>query len=165
MRNLIFLAVATLALSPLPTLAQSAATTNSYELSVTAGPFLPYAIPRTREILKGWDLRATVPTGKGSLEVDGFFANAEGVDYKTIGLDYRIDLPNDVFPAYFSFGLNADFFTPTDGLARYAGGWHFGGGLFQPLTDAISLREDLRYRYGPGQSVLLLIGFSFRATP
>jgi hypothetical protein len=136
----------------------------AYELSFEGATFLPYGIPRVREILNGIDLRGTLPTSKGKFELDAFLANAEGVSYRSMAIDYRYDIGIDEFPAFALFGINADFYTPPSpyDTQKYSGGWHFGGGFLQPLTGGWSLREDFRYRFGPGTTLIVGVGFNFQ---
>lgn len=130
------------------------------QLELSGGPFLPSRIPNVTEVLKGIDLRASFMTAKGWFEIDGYLAQGEGTVYRAASLDYRVDLANDVFPAFVLLGLNADFFQTSDSIEHFAAGWNFGGGCFQPLTHSLSLREDFRYRAGPGRSLMVLLGLS-----
>lgn len=143
---------------------QDAGSAKPYELSFQGGVFLPSHVYRTREILKGLDFRTSFPTGKGKFEIDAFFANAEGVTYRALSVDYRVDVGLDEFPAFVLVGLNGDFWTPPAPYDSqlYAGGWHFGGGFFQPLFGGWSAREDFRYRLGPGTCLLIGLGFSYQ---
>lgn len=151
-----------LILSPMTALAQANAQVKPFEFALAAGPLLPSKVPYVREILLGFDVKATLPTSKGLFEIDGYFANGDGTSYKSVSLDYRADLGADIFPAFFLIGFHGDFYTPSGKDDRIAGGWHFGGGLFQPLFSGVSLREDFRYRFGPGQELLVTVGLSYQ---
>jgi hypothetical protein len=134
------------------------------ELSIEGGTFLPSRIYKTREILNGVDFRATLPTGKGKFEIDAFFANSEGINYRIVSVDYRVDLGFDEFPAFMLVGVHGDFWTPAEpyNVQQYSGGWHFGGGFLQPLFGGWSAREDFRYRLGPGTSLVVGLGFNYQ---
>jgi hypothetical protein len=146
-----------------PSLAQTAGEA-PYEVSLEGAAFLPSRIYKVREILKGADVRVSLPTGKGKFEIDAFFANAEGINYRSVSLDYRADVGPDDFPAFVLVGLHGDLWTPYAPYdsERYAGGWHFGGGFMQPIVGGWSVREDFRYRLGPGQSLLIGLGLNYR---
>lgn len=111
----------------------------------------------------GMDERVSVPTGKGKFELDGFFANSAGTNYMTFSLAYRYDISLSEIPAFVLIGFNGDFFTPPAPHDSYnfSGGWHFGGGFLQAITGGWSAREDIRYRNGPGTSVLVELGLNY----
>ena len=134
------------------------------EISVEGATFLPSRIYQTLEILNGLDFRASLPTGKGKFEIDGFFANADGINYRILSVDYRVDLGFDEFPAFMLVGVHGDVWTPAApyDTQRTAGGWHFGGGFKQPLFGGWSAREDFKYRLGPGTSLLVGLGFNYQ---
>ncbi len=131
-----------------------------FRFAVAGGPLLPSKIPLVTEILMGLDLRGTLPTSKGTFEVDGYFAQGDGTVYRSGSFEYHVDFPDDVFPAFFAVGLHTDFYDTSDDVHHFAGGWQIGGGLLQPLTGALALREDFRYRSGPGRSLTVLVGLS-----
>ncbi len=135
-----------------------------FEVSVQGGPFIAKGIYRVREVMNGVDLRVSIPTGKGKFEIDGFFANSDGVNYRIASLDYRIDVGPPDFPAFILGGVHGDFWTPPAPYdsQRYSGGWHFGGGFMQPLFGGWSAREDFRYRLGPGTSLLVGLGLNYQ---
>jgi len=135
-----------------------------FEMAAEGGVLLPSHIYRAKEVLKGVDVRVGLPTPKGLFELDGFFANTEGISYRIVSLDYRYDLSLADLPAFVLFGVHGDFWVPAapyDSL-QYAAGWHFGGGFKQELFGGWSAREDFRYRLGPGQSMLIGLGLSYQ---
>jgi hypothetical protein len=141
-----------------------AANTRAYEVSFEGAAFLPSRIPWVHEILIGIDPRLTIPTSKGQFEVDAFLANGSGTSYSSFSLDYRYDLGNDDFPAFITAGFNGDIWTPPapNEAQVYGGGWHFGGGFIQPVTPGLSVREDIRYRLGPGTTLIVGLGLNYR---
>jgi hypothetical protein len=150
----------------LATTVSSAQTANEqpFEMSVQGATFLPSRISRVREILNGVDFRGSLPTGKGKFEIDAFFANSEGINYRIVSLDYRADVGFEGFPAFVLAGVHGDFWTPAapHDSPLYSGGWHFGGGFMQPFAGGWSAREDFRYRLGPGTSLIIGLGLSYQ---
>ena len=135
-----------------------------FEITGEGAVFLPSHIYKAKEVLKGADIRVGLPTSKGMFELDGFFANAEGINYKIVSIDYRYDVGNADFPAFIVAGVHGDFWVPAapyDSL-QYSAGWHFGGGFTQALFGGWSAREDFRYRLGPGTSMLIGLGLSYQ---
>lgn len=139
------------------------------EYGINFGPFLPTRIPGVREVLNGWGGHAGLLTSKGFFEVDYFSGHGDDTDYHTMNFDYRLDVINkEVLPeltVHFVLGFNADYYRPA-GLSEYrqSGGWHYGGGVRLPLggpKSAFQLRGDFKHRFGPGNSLLVLVGFSY----
>lgn len=135
-----------------------------WQVSVLGSSFLATGIYRTHEILLGLDARVTIPTSKGEFEIDGNFANGEGESYRIASLDYRFDLGVDWMPAFVLAGVHGDWWTPAEpyDALRFSGGWHVGGGFLQPLVGGWAIREDIRYRFGPGTSLLIGVGLSYQ---
>lgn len=139
------------------------------EFGVSFGPLLPSRISGVREVLNGVGAHGGILTSKGFFEVDYFTAHGDGIDYHTVGVDYRLDVVNkDVMPetrVHFILGFNGDYFKPsTTSEFRQSGGWHYGGGVRIPLGGTESpfqLRADFKHRFGPGNSLIVLIGFAF----
>jgi hypothetical protein len=139
------------------------------EYGVGFGPFLPFRIAGVREVLNGWGGHAGVQTSKGFFEVDYFSAHGDGIDYHTVGFDYRLDVANkEILPemlVHFVLGFNADYFKPATTMDyRQSGGWHYGGGVRIPLggtTSPFLLRADFKQRFGPGNSLIVQVGFIF----
>ena len=144
--------------------AQSSTNEKPFEVSVLGATFLPKGIYRASEVMNGVDFKVSLPTGKGKFEIDGFFANSDGVNYRIASFDYRADVGPDEFPAFILAGFHADFWTPAAPYdePRYSGGWHFGGGFLQPLFGGWSAREDFRYRLGPGTSLTVGLGLNYQ---
>ena len=135
---------------------------SSSEYSLTGGALLPHRIERVDETLPIWDLRASARTRKGMFEFDASFANAEGVNYKTASVDYRYDLENSVLPVFLLLGVQGDDYQGVGASSeKFTGGWNFGGGFFLPIAGPLALRADFRYRFGPGTSLLALVGLAY----
>ncbi|HVK62686.1 MAG TPA: MFS transporter [Bdellovibrionales bacterium] len=129
-----------------------------YAFGIHGGPLLPRRMGKVREVMQGWGLRGTLPTSRGTFEVDSFFSRDEGTSYNSFALDYKFSVFADEIPAHFILGVHGDWYTPPELGSRFAGGWHFGGGFSQPISESVSLRGDFKYRIGPGQSLYVGIG-------
>lgn len=140
------------------------ATDKQFEFSLEGASFLPSRIPWVQEILIGIDPRITIPTSKGKFEIDAFLANGSGTSYSSFSLDYRYDLGVADLPAFILAGVNVDFWSapaPNDSPA-YGRGFHFGGGFMQALTSGFSVREDIKYRLGPGTTLIVGLGLNYQ---
>ncbi len=139
------------------------------EFGVGFGPILPSRIAGVREVLNGWGSRVGMITSKGFFELEYFNAHGDAIDYHTVSLDYRLDVVNkDVMPelkVHFVLGFHGDYFRPSFSTEfRQGGGWHYGGGVRIPLGGIDShfqLRGDFKHRFGPGNSLIVLVGFIF----
>lgn len=142
------------------------------EFGAGFGPFLPFRISGVREVLNGWSARVGTRTSKGVFEIDYFNGHGDGNDYHTIDFDFRLDLVSrDIMPempVFLLLGLNADMWR-SEAIGpdyRQSGGWHYGGGVRIPIggTDSpLTMRADFKHRFGPGNSLILLVGFAYSA--
>jgi hypothetical protein len=143
-------------------LAPHLANANS-ELHFGGGALLPSGIPGVTEVMPTVGLRASRQTSKGTFELDGMFSNASGASYRSVSVDYRLDLPNDALPVLLLIGLHGDYYQGAEsGPAKFSRGGHFGAGVFMPMTSMLLLRSDFRYRLGPGTSLLVTVGLTIR---
>lgn len=135
---------------------------NFWDLSAHAGSLLP-SVRFVREIVPGWGLRAATSTSRGTFELETFHGRGNGIVYHSVSLDYRLDLLGDILPVHFVIGGHMDFYqAPRVPDLTPAGGWHFGGGLLQPIIGPLAMRFDFKYRFSPGQSVYVGVGFLYR---
>lgn len=147
----------------------TSANASAFEGSLGFGPFLPSRIGGVREVMNGWGARFGMPTAKGFFEIEYYNAHGEGVNYHTVAFDYRLDVVGEdamaTLPVFLRLGLHADSFQPVGQLDyRTSGGWHYGGGFRVPLGDpggGFALRAEFIQRFSPGNSLIVLVGFSF----
>ncbi len=137
------------------------------EFGVAFGPFLPSRINGVTEVMNGSSVRAGLLTGKGFFEGELYSAHGDGSDYNSLGFNYRFDFGKDLIPEIQIFallGLHLDYYKPaTSDESRQGGGWHYGGGVRIPLgsvTSPLQLRFDFKHRFGPGNSLIALLGLS-----
>lgn len=141
---------------------------HAVEIGVGFGPFLPNRIGGVREVMNGWASRLSFDSSLGCFEIEYFNAHGDGANYHTATFDYRLDVKGEGglsdLPVFLILGLHADSYSPTD-IPTYKtmGGWHYGGGFRVPLSDKspFSLRADFKQRFSPGNSLIVLIGFTY----
>lgn len=136
----------------------------SYEIGIGLGPMLPSRIPGVREVMNGWALRGSMYTSKGVFELEWYNAVGNGALYNSNSLDYRLDIDSaeisKLIPVHFLLGLHVDYYKQTDAGYKIAGGWHYGGGMKFPLTQRVFVRSEFKQRFSPGNSLIILVGFS-----
>lgn len=136
---------------------------NFSDFGVHFGPLLPSRILGVREVINGWGLRMGTNTGKGFFEIDYFNARGGGVFYQTGSIDYRLDVTSSLINAHFILGGHADYYKPVDPRSNtVAFGWHYGGGIVQEVAGPILMRGDFKFRFSPGTSLYVGIGFVYR---
>jgi hypothetical protein len=133
----------------------------SYDLNISFGTLFP-SKNGLREGVPGWILRASVPTLTGVFEAGLFSGIGNGIVYRSASLDYRMDLILDPVAAHFLIGFHGDQFSAETASSRFAGGWHYGGGITQFLAGPLLFRFDFRHRYSPGQAVEITLGLVYR---
>lgn len=134
---------------------------NARDFFLSAGTLLP-SKSGLLESVPGWSLRISQPTGKGVFEVGFFSGLGNGIVYRSGMLDYRMDLSIETVSAHFLIGLHGDQFSSEAASNRFAGGWHYGGGITLELAGPILLRFDFRHRFSPGQEVEVMLGMVWR---
>jgi hypothetical protein len=80
----------------------------------------------------------------------------QNVIYRSIPLNYRIDVPMEGIRPFALVGGRVDLYQTNDpdGNREMMGnGWQIGGGLMLDLVDAVALRGDFELRFGPGRSL------------
>ena len=134
----------------------------SYDFGVQAGSLLPSRIAGISEIVPGWAMRASAPSSKGVFEASLYLGRGQGIQYNTTSIDYRLDIASELIRAHAILGLHADFFSSEARPSTFSGGWHYGGGITEPIAGRLLFRADFQHRFSPGQSVLILLGFVYR---
>ena len=138
------------------------------EVGVAFGPFLPSQLPGVSEVINGAAARAGMSTGPGIFEFEVYTAHGEAVDYISLSFDYLFEIGKDLvpeIPVFVLAGLNRDSYKPsTSDDFRQGGGFHYGAGAKIPLGSAkspLQMRFDFKHRFGPGNSLIALLGLSF----
>ncbi len=133
----------------------------SYDINISFGTLLP-SRNGLGEGIPGWVFRASVPTLTGVFEGGLFSGIGNGIVYRSATVDYRMDLLIDPVTAHFLIGFHGDQFTAETASSRFAGGWHYGGGVTQYLAGPLFFRFDFRHRFSPGQGVEITLGLVYR---
>lgn len=136
---------------------------NAYDIGVDFGTLLPSRIGLL-EMVPGWGFRVGLPTGKGVFEPNVFTGIGNGIIYRSFSIDYRLDLNIEGIGAHFLLGMHADQFDQASPPVsnKFAGGWHYGGGISQQIAGPAFARFDFRHRFSPGQVVEITVGFTYR---
>lgn len=134
---------------------------HSYDIVMNFGTLLPSRNGLT-ESVPGWGMRAAAPTSKGIFEAGFYSGIGNGTIYRSATIDYRMDLIADLVVAHFLLGFHGDQFSSETASSRYAGGWHYGGGVTQYLAGPFLFRFDFRHRFSPGQCVEITVGLTYR---
>ncbi len=153
---------ALIALYSAQSLAQDTSNKNANSrVGIIAGPFLPSAIAGVKEILQVAGLRLGSDTKLGDFEAEGWLANGGGVSYQSFLVNYRMDIPGDVIPVHALVGIHADAYRKANATNVSSGGWQVGGGAEAKIAGPASVRSDFEYRFGPGDSLLVLVSIMF----
>ncbi len=135
----------------------------AYEAGLDFGTLIP-SRNGLMEMVPGWGLRAGIPTGKGYFEVHAFSGIGNGIVYRSAVVDFRLDVAIETINSHFLLGFHGDQYdqaTPP-ASSRFAGGWHYGGGISQPIAGPVLARFDFRHRFSPGQVVEITLGLTYR---
>jgi hypothetical protein len=133
----------------------------SEQIGVHGGPLMIEGFVGLTEFINAYGFRASVPTNKGTFEVDTIFGRGSGETYNSFSGDFNLPVKNPYILTHALLGVHADEFTPSyphNAAAKFSGGWHFGGGFSIPFSQTVQMRTDLKYRFGPAVSVYLGIG-------
>lgn len=136
---------------------------NSYDLGIDFGTIIP-SRNGLDELVPGWGFRGSYPTSKGTFEANMFNGIGNGIVYRTIGADFRMDIVVENIYAHVLLGGHMDQYdqaSPPESK-RFAGGWHYGGGVSQHIGGPLLMRFDFRHRFSPGQVVEITLGFTYR---
>lgn len=141
----------------------SQARTTTSEVGFGLGTLLP-SRNRLRELVPGWSLRGGTPFDFGYIEAHIFSGVGNGIIYHSASIDHRSHLDLDPIQAHFILGFHVDRFSQSDPeiSPRFAGGWHYGGGLTQEIAGPFHLRFDFRHRFSPGQVVEVTVGLTYQ---
>lgn len=131
------------------------------EIGIGFGSLLP-ARNGLVETVPAWAIRGGLPTSMGFFETQYLNGIGNGIIYRSANIDYRMDLNIDPIFAHFLIGFHIDQFEQAvpEIPKKFAGGWHYGGGVSQLIAGPVWARFDFRHRFGPGQVVEVLLGLT-----
>lgn len=124
------------------------------------GNLLPNQIEGISEILPMWGFRYSWPKKKSLIELGAMNAQSLGVNFNTVELSIRGDIPMEGIFGIVYAGIDVHYYkAPSYTEYRTAGGGHVGGGVVAALGDYLNFRTDMKFNVNPG--VALYIGFGF----
>lgn len=134
------------------------------DFSLYVGSLLPNQIDGVTEILPVWGARYGLGTQLGTVEFGGSNTHAQGVDFTTLTVSLRGDIPvADQTLGLIYGGLDLNYYQPVNETSRQTvTGVHIGTGLMVKVVDTLWLRADLKFMGGPGTSLYLAAGLVFR---
>lgn len=136
------------------------------DVQLLIGSMLPNQIDGVAEILPVFGGRYGYSLGGATLELGGFNSHAEGVDFTTVELSARGDVP--VAPGIVGgiyAGADWNYYSGKDQTNRVSeNGLHFGAAAMMLVSNTLWLRTDLKFMGGPGTSLYLLFGLMFKSS-
>lgn len=134
-----------------------------WEIGAYTGNLILSRIPQVTENIPPVVFRISNRSSLGILEGSFLNARGNGMKWRSGLLDYRFDFDDLNLPFHALFGFHFDAYEINDGGAvSYGGGWNYGGGAhFDIVPKTVIFRADFINRFGPGRSLLVLIGLSF----
>lgn len=134
------------------------------EIQLFVGDMLPNQIDGVTDILPIFGARYGLGTSFGTVEGGFMNSHASGVDFTTLELSLRGDVPaGDGLVGSIYAGGDFNYYTEKNSTNRQSvDGLHIGvAGQFM-VSNTLWLRSDLKFMGGPGTSLYLLFGLVFR---
>ncbi len=136
------------------------------DFSFFVGHMLPNQIEGVTEILPVFGGRYAFAGSFGALEVGGQNSHAQGVDFTTLTVDVRGEIPvAQGISGLIYAGPVLNYYSQkntSNRLTEY--GLEVGVGAMMLVSDTLWLRGDLKFMGGPGTSLYLLFGLAFRTS-
>jgi hypothetical protein len=134
------------------------------DFSIFLGYMLPNQIEGVTEILPVAGGRYSLNYGFGGFEFEGANSKGSGVDFTTLSVRYRADIPVAEGVSALGYGgMDLHWFLPNGATSRQTEtGLHGGVAGLLFVTDALWLRADLKLTANPGTALHLLFGVMFR---
>ena len=134
------------------------------DLSLFVGNMLPNQIEGVSEILPVFGGRYAFTSSIGALEVGGANTHALGVDWTTLEVSLRGEIPvGDGLSGLIYFGPSFHYYTAAWETERKSEtGIHAGAAGMMLVADTLWLRADLKFMGNPGTAMYLLFGLVFR---
>jgi hypothetical protein len=134
------------------------------EYGLHLGNLLPNQIPGCTEIIGLGGVRAGFRLAPRQYVEGGvIMGNGEGVEWKNIHADLRMDIPIENLTAIAYGGADMIYYKPsTQDSNKLLFGGHVGGGLLAHLTEASWFRFDMKFGFSPGTSLYIGFGIMLR---
>lgn len=137
------------------------------DISLFMGYMLPNQIDNVTEIMPvfGGRYALTFPN-VGALEIEGLNTHSYGVDFTTLAVSLRGEIPlMQGLSAIVYGGPDLHYYIPNGDNARHTDyGAHVGIGGLMLVSDTLWLRSDLKFLGNPGTQMQLLFGLMFRSS-
>jgi hypothetical protein len=148
-----------------PAFAQNSGS-NGDDFSLFVGHMLPHQINGVDEILPVFGGRYAFGTSFGAIELGGQNTHAAGLDFSTLTLDLRGEIPlAQGVSGLLYLGPVLNYYTEKDASERKLEyGIEAGAGAMMLISDTLWLRGDMKFMGGPGTSLYILFGFVFRTS-
>ncbi len=146
--------------------AQSSSSNFGSEFNVQAGPMLPDQIQGVAEILPTWGFFYKIPMAGAGLEFGLMDSHAKGIDFTTLPIRGRFDIPIDNFLTTMIFaGPEINYYSEVNTTDRNTVvGFHAGVGAMYHVLETLWVRFDMKYSVNPGDSLYFGFGISFRSS-
>jgi hypothetical protein len=132
-----------------------------WELGLFTGTLLLANIPEVIDNVPPFVVKIANRSQIGIVEASVLHARGNDMRWRSGILSYRFDLDDLSVPFHALIGLHMDAYQIYDGEQEfYGGGWHYGGGVHVDILPNLLLRADFVNRFGPGRSLLVIVGIS-----
>lgn len=135
-----------------------------YEFGFHLGNLLPNQINGVSEIMGLGGARAGFRLSPGTYAEGGIImGNGEGVQWKNIHTDVRMDVPIENIVGLATVGADAIYYKGNGMSAtKLLFGGHVGGGVRAHISGNTWFRTDMKFSFGPGTSLYFGFGFEWR---
>ena len=135
-----------------------------YEAGLHLGNLLPNQINGVTEIMGLGGVRAGFRLAPRSYVEGGMImGNGEGVEWKNLHVDLRMDIPVENLLAVAYIGGDTIYYKGADTSSnKLVFGGHAGGGIMSHLGGASWFRFDMKFGLSPGTSLYLGFGVVIR---
>lgn len=134
-----------------------------YEMGFHIGNLLPNQIDGATEIMGLGGIRGGFRFAPLTYAEAGFITgNGEGVEWKNLHVDLRMDIPVENLVALAYVGGDVIYYNGNGTGTRMVFGGHAGGGVHAHLSGIAWVRADMKFGFSPGTSMYFGIGLEFR---
>lgn len=134
-----------------------------YEFGFHVGNFLPNQIDGVTEIMGLGGARGGFRLSPGTYLETGIIAgNGEGVQWKNLHVDVRMNIPVEDLLAVAYVGADSVMYKGANGGEKLIFGGHVGGGVEAHLSGLVWFRADMKFGASPGTSLYIGCGLVFR---
>lgn len=140
----------------------------SWDMSTTAGVFMPTGIAGVRENYPFWGFMVSHPSEISQIEYGFLHGRAKQVIYYNTYISFRLDYRvADAAEGFMFLGPDLHYWRRKPSRTRsydfqLAGGVHGGFGGYFELFPNFSLRGDMKFNIYPGKTVYFGVGFIYR---